>query len=71
MRLDNRRTEEKNAIAVESMDISTKKCNVMRLANGDTHDQALNLWFIIENGSYSIVGIDQVSYGFRQKCALK
>ena len=26
--------------------------------------------FIIEYGSYSIVGIDQVSYGFRQKCAL-
>ena len=27
--------------------------------------------YIIEYGSYSIVGIDQVSYGFPQKCALK
>ena len=34
------------ATTMESLDVSTKKCKFMRLANDDTLDQALYLWFV-------------------------
>jgi len=34
------------ALTMESLDVSTKKCKVMRLADDDILDKAIYLWFV-------------------------